>query len=90
VQSRKIEWFQNPCLSKVKDVPSKHKMELNDSNFNGVLKEERRKSDKLLYVFATIGTMIPNFKLGFCLFQCLLQITSFGVERKETNPEQSL
>jgi hypothetical protein len=70
VQSRKIGWFQNPFGSNVKNVPSKHKMELNDLNFNGVLKGncKRRKSDILLYVFATIGTLIPNFKLGFCSF----------------------
>jgi hypothetical protein len=64
-------------------------MELNNLNFNGILKGncKRRKSHTLLYVFATIGTLIPNFKLGFCLFQCLLQLTSLGEGRKQTNPE---
>jgi len=64
-------------------------MELNDLNFNGVLKDnrKRRKSDKLIYVSATIGTPTPNFKLGFCSFHCLLQLTSFGKGRKQTNPE---
>jgi len=89
VQSRKIGWFQNPSGSNVQDVPSKHKMELKNLNFNGVLKGncKRQKSDKLLYVFVTAGTLIQNFKLGFCSFQCLLQLTSLGEGRKQTNPE---
>jgi hypothetical protein len=89
VQSRNIGWFQNPFGSNVKDVPSKHKMELNYMNFNGVLKDNcnRRKFDELLYVSTTTGTLAPNFKLGFCLFQCLLQLASFGEGRKQTRPE---
>jgi len=55
-------------------------MELNYLNFNGALKGncKRRKSDKLLYVSATIGTLTPNFKLGFFSFPCLLQLNLLG------------